>query len=119
MSETGTQVKQPSAEAMQAAMDIQIALVNLKLRSKSLNITPLAMARIIDAAITPTREKRDPEVRLGFASWANGSFELIVRNNEGDETTLHGKLEEDQLEKVDKILPTCVFVTGSPFFPKE
>lgn len=48
---------------------------------------------------------------LGFASWADNSFELIVRDDKtGDETTLCGTLKPGQLEMVSKVLPTCVFV---------
>lgn len=48
---------------------------------------------------------------FGFASYKDGDFELIVKDTEsGEETTLYGKLKPDQLEKVDRILPTCVFV---------
>lgn len=50
-------------------------------------------------------------VTVGFASWKDDTFELIVRHDgEGDETTLKGKLEPGQLEAVHKILPTCVFI---------
>lgn len=50
-------------------------------------------------------------VVLGFASWSDGSFELIVQDKKsGVETTLHGKLQPGQLEIVDLILPTCVYV---------
>lgn len=53
-------------------------------------------------------------VRFGFASYADGHFELIVRNADDEETTLRGQLQEGQLEVVDRILPTCVFVDGVP-----
>lgn len=52
---------------------------------------------------------------LGFASFQDGGFELIVRNRDGLETTLRGQLAPGQLEIVDQILPTCVFVkAGTP-----
>lgn len=51
---------------------------------------------------------------LGFASFKDRRFELIVRDDEsGLETTLKGQLEPGQLEVVDRILPTCVFVKAS------
>jgi hypothetical protein len=49
-------------------------------------------------------------VILGFASFSDRSFELIVRNRDGLETTLCGHLTPGQLEIVDRILPTCVYV---------
>ena len=50
-------------------------------------------------------------ILLGFASYKNGDFELIVQHEETyEETTLRGKLEPGQFEIVDRILPTCVFV---------
>jgi hypothetical protein len=50
-------------------------------------------------------------ILLGFASYKDGSFELIVMDDKtGKETTLHGMLKPGQLEEVDRILPTCVFV---------
>lgn len=54
-------------------------------------------------------------VRLGFASFKNGEFELIVRRDEtGEEITLHGRLlPEQNLKDLDSLLPTCVFVDGS------
>lgn len=52
-----------------------------------------------------------PTILMGFASFKDGSFELIVRDDEsGAETTLHGTLRPGQMEIVDRILPTCVFV---------
>lgn len=48
---------------------------------------------------------------LGFASYADQSFELIVRDDEtGIETTLCGTLQPNQLATVSRILPTCVYV---------
>lgn len=56
-------------------------------------------------------------ILLGFASWKDGSFELIVQDQEsGEETTLCGQLKEGQLKQVDKILPTCVFVKAKTEF---
>lgn len=52
-----------------------------------------------------------PTVLMGFSSFKDGRFELIVRDDEsGAETTLHGILKPGQMELVDRILPTCVFV---------
>ncbi len=53
-------------------------------------------------------------VEFGFASFPNKEFELIVRNPaSGDEVTLYGSLRDGQnLEKIDKVLPTCVFVAA-------
>jgi len=48
---------------------------------------------------------------MGFSSYKDRNFELIVRDDEnGLETTLHGKIEPGQLEIIDQILPTCVYV---------
>lgn len=48
---------------------------------------------------------------MGFASYKDRSFELIVRDDEsGQETTLRGKLEPGQFEIIDQILPSCVYV---------
>lgn len=48
---------------------------------------------------------------MGFASYKDGRFELIVRDEEsGLETTLEGTLKPGQLETVGRILPTCVYV---------
>ena len=48
---------------------------------------------------------------LGFASYRDGRFELIVRDDETcEETTLEGQLRPGQLAIVDRILPTCVYV---------
>jgi hypothetical protein len=59
-------------------------------------------------------------VVLGFASWPDGRFELIVQDaNTGEETTLKGMLEPGQLEIVDRILPTCVFVRAGVKLPSE
>ncbi len=50
-------------------------------------------------------------VILGFASYKDGSFELIVQDKEtGEETMLEGKLKPEQFEIINRILPTCVFV---------
>jgi hypothetical protein len=52
---------------------------------------------------------------MGFASYKDGTFELIVKDDEsGEETTLEGKLKPGQLKIVDRILPTCVFVPVEP-----
>ncbi len=52
---------------------------------------------------------------LGFASFQDGTFELIVRDPEtGNETTLHGVMQPGQLEEVDALLPTCCFVRVAP-----
>jgi hypothetical protein len=57
------------------------------------------------------RAYRASTVVLGFASYKGGSFELIVRDDKsGTETTLEGTLRPGQLEIVDRILPTCVYV---------
>lgn len=53
-------------------------------------------------------------VEFGFASFADGSFELIIRNKMGDETMLEGQLRTGQLDFVDRILPTCAYVTAIP-----
>lgn len=53
-------------------------------------------------------------IEFGFTSFADGSFELIVRNQSGDETLLEGQLRPGQLEHVNRILPTCVYVSGVP-----
>lgn len=60
------------------------------------------------------REREMAEVQFGFAAFGDGNFELIVRNEKGDETTLYGQLRPGQLVDVDRILPTCVYVTGEP-----
>lgn len=57
---------------------------------------------------------RKAEVWFGFASFRDGSFELIVQNEQGEETTLHGHLKPGQFEIADRILPTCVMVKGEP-----
>jgi hypothetical protein len=57
---------------------------------------------------------RKAEVWFGFASFFDGSFELIVENEKGEQTTLHGRIRPGQLEEVDRILPTCVMVKGEP-----
>ncbi len=73
---------------------------------------------IIGMAIDEIRRlKAKPEFTFGFASWANGSFELIVRNRGGDETTLHGELRPGQFGEVDRILPSCVYVDGAAMDP--
>jgi hypothetical protein len=52
-----------------------------------------------------------PTVILGFASYQDGRFELIVQDDIScEETTLKGQLDPVQFEVVDRILPTCVFV---------
>ena len=63
----------------------------------------------------------DIKLRIGFASWKNRSYELIVWNIEtGEEITLHGKLLHYQdLEMIDKILPTCVYVEAIAADPKS
>ena len=53
-------------------------------------------------------------ISLGFSSYNDGRFELIVQDKDtGDETTLHGKLLPGQFQQIDNILPTCVFVEAS------
>jgi hypothetical protein len=48
---------------------------------------------------------------MGFASFNDRRFELIVKDSEtGEETTLEGTLKPGQLQTVDRLLPTCVFV---------
>jgi hypothetical protein len=61
-------------------------------------------------------ENRDDLVRFGFASFSNRKFELIVINiKTGEEVMLEGQLRPDQtIEQIDKVLPTCVYVTGTP-----
>lgn len=56
------------------------------------------------------------QVRFGFASFRDRKFELIVINiKTGEEVTLEGQLRPDQtIEQIDKVLPTCVYVTGEP-----
>jgi|HubBroStandDraft_1064217.scaffolds.fasta_scaffold12487_7 hypothetical protein len=57
----------------------------------------------------------EANVDFGFASFADGRFELIVRDRKTwEETTLMGALEPGQFEVADRILPTCVFVEGAP-----
>jgi len=57
----------------------------------------------------------DAAVDFGFASFADGRFELIVRDRKTwEETTLMGTLEPGQFEVADRILPTCVYVDGIP-----
>ena len=60
--------------------------------------------------------EREAEVRFGFASYKGGKFELIAINiKTGEGITLEGQLRPDQtLEQIDKVLPTCVYVTGTP-----
>lgn len=54
-------------------------------------------------------------LELGFASFQDGSFELVVRDPaKGAETTLEGRMKAGQLEQVDALLPTCCFVTVAP-----
>jgi len=54
------------------------------------------------------------EVEFGFTSYADNRFELIVRDRRtGEETTLEGQLKPEQLRGVDRILPTCVFVSAA------
>ena len=55
------------------------------------------------------------DVDIGFASFKDRSFELIVIDiKTGREVMLSGTLRPDQtLEEVDRVLPTCVFVRGS------
>lgn len=55
-------------------------------------------------------------VSLGFASYKDGAFELIVVDlNTYEETTLCGTLKPGQLQLADRILPTCVFVRGEGY----
>ena len=52
-----------------------------------------------------------PTIVLGFASFQDDSYELIVRDEvSGEETVLHGKLQPGQFEIINRILPTCVYV---------
>jgi hypothetical protein len=54
------------------------------------------------------------DIKFGFASFKDGSFELIVMDDKtGRETTLYGQLRPGQLEEIDRILPTCVFVRAA------
>lgn len=47
----------------------------------------------------------------GFCSWPDGSFELILRRQDGSgETILKGTLEPGQFDAVDRLLPTCLLV---------
>lgn len=52
------------------------------------------------------------QLRLGFASFQKGDFELIVSNRlTFKEIVLTGQMEGNPpLEKIDEILPTCVYV---------
>ena len=62
---------------------------------------------------TPTKT---PQIlQLGFASFQDGTFELIVRDPEtGRETTLEGRMKPNQLVEVDRLLPTCVMIRVAP-----
>jgi len=54
-------------------------------------------------------------IRMGFAGFQDGTFELILVNpRTGKETMLCGQLKPGQLAVVDAILPTCVFITVEP-----
>ena len=52
-----------------------------------------------------------PVVILGFSSYNDGEFELIVQDEKtGEETTLEGNLKPGQFEIIHRILPSCVFI---------
>lgn len=62
---------------------------------------------------------RDPldqtPVLLGFCSFKDGTFELIVQNEKtGEEIMLTGIVEPGSLERIDRVLPTCVYVEARP-----
>jgi hypothetical protein len=60
------------------------------------------------------------QLQLGFASFQDGTFELIVSDQKNyKEITLKGLMEGNpSLEEIDAILPTCVFVNAeSPELP--
>jgi hypothetical protein len=60
----------------------------------------------------PSDDTMKPKtVFLGFASYQDGKYELIVEDSEtGEQDTLEGQLRPGQLEKIYSILPTCVMV---------
>jgi len=69
-------------------------------------------------------EGAQTDVLLGFASFQDGTFELVVQNKAtGDECMLTGPMTMP-LEKIDKVLPTCVYVPAKvsralPTRPRE
>ncbi len=81
-------------------------------------LSAAGLSRILgDGEPLPPRSSPDSaEVRFGFASYSDRKFELIAINiKTGEEIMLEGQLRPDQtLEQIDKVLPTCVYVTGTP-----
>lgn len=64
--------------------------------------------------IRPCTKPAEP-LEMGFASYQDGTFELILRDPKtGHETTLHGMMQPGQVDAVDKILPSCVFINRLP-----
>lgn len=53
-------------------------------------------------------------VRVGFAPFQDGTFELSLEDVETAESvTLTGKITPKEAEFVDKIFPTCVYVKAT------
>jgi len=55
------------------------------------------------------------QVTIGWTSFQDGTFELIVKDPAThEETTLKGTCTDAQSDLVNRLFPPCVFVTYAP-----